>query len=324
MGFPFRAALLKALALMLLTAGLAGAQVYPAKSVRVVIPWPPGGGNDIAGRIVMQKLSEALGQQFVIDNRAGAGGTIGSEFMAKAPPDGYTLMVQSTTHVGNAHLYKKLPYDPIRDFAPVGLLTAQPTALTVHPSLPAKSVKGFIALAKARPNEILYSTAGNGSAPHLAMALFASMTGISVVHVPYKGGGPQVIALVSGETQASLAVVASVIAHIKGGRLRALGVSSARRSGAMPDVPTIAEAGVPGYEMSPWIAVFAPAGTPKPIVDKLNTEINKVLKLPDVAQSLSGQGLDPWPGTPEEFSARLRADYEKYGRLIKLTGARID
>ena len=233
-------------------------------------------------------------------------------------------MVQSTTHVGNAHLYKKLPYDPLRDFAPVGLLTAQPTLLTVHPSLPAKSVREFIALAKARPNEILYSTAGNGSAPHLSMTLFASMTGIKIVHVPYKGGGPQVIALVSGESQASLAVVASVIAHIKTGRLRALGISSLQRSGALPDIPPIAEAGVPGYEMSPWIAVFAPAGTPKPVIDKLNAEINKVLKLPDVVQNLSSQGLDPWTSTPEEFAARVRADYDKYEQLIKLTGARID
>ena len=311
-------------AILSLAAGLAGAQSYPSKPVRVVIPWPPGGGNDIAGRIVMQKLSEALGQQFTIDNRGGAGGTIGTEFVAKAPADGYTIMVQSTTHVGNAHLYKKLAYDPLRDFAPVARLTAQPTVLTVHPSLPVKSVREFIALARSRPNEILYSTAGNGSAPHLSMALFASMTGIQVTHVPYKGGGPQVIALVSGETQASLAVVASVISHIKARRLRALGVSSLQRSGALPDIPPIAEAGVPGYEMNPWIAVFAPAGTPRAFIDKLNTEINKVLKLPEVARSLSSQGLDPWPATPEEFGARMKADYDKYGQLIKLTGARID
>jgi tripartite-type tricarboxylate transporter receptor subunit TctC len=317
-------AVVSAFALLSLTAGLAGAQVYPSKPVRVVIPWPPGGGNDLAGRIVMQKLSEALGQQFTIDNRGGAGGTIGSEVVAKAPPDGYTLLVQSTTHVGNAHLYKQLPYDALRDFAPVGLITGQMAVLSIHPSLPVKSVKEFIALAKARPNEILYSTAGNGSIPHLSMALLVSMTGIKLVHLPYKGGGPAVIALLGGEAQASFATVASVIAHIKSERLRALGVSAARRSGTMPDVPTIAEAGVPGYEMSPWIGVFAPAGTPKPIIDKLNAEINKVLKLPDVAQSLSGHALDPWTSTPEEFGARLKADYDKYAQLIKLTGARID
>jgi tripartite-type tricarboxylate transporter receptor subunit TctC len=204
-------------------------------------------------------------------------------------------MVQSVTHVGNAHLYKKLPYDTLKDFAPVGMLTGQMAVLTVHPSLPVKSVKEFIALAKARPNEILYSTAGNGSIPHLSMAL-----------------------------QASLATVASVIVHIKSGRLRAIGVSAAQRANALPDVPTIAEAGVPGYEMSPWIGVFAPAGTARPVIERLNAEINKALKLPDVAQSLSGQALDPWTSTPEEFAARLKTDYDKYAQLIKLTGAKID
>ena len=186
------------------------------------------------------------GQQFTIDNRGGAGGTIGSDLVAKAPPDGYTIMVHSVTHVGNAHMYKKLPYDTLKDFAPVGLLTGQMAVLTVHPSLPAKSVAEFIALAKARPDEILYSTAGSGSIPHLSMALLASMTGIRVTHIPYKGGGPQVIALLAGESQASFATVASVIAHIKSGRLRALGVTAAKRANALPEVPTIAEAGVAG------------------------------------------------------------------------------
>jgi tripartite-type tricarboxylate transporter receptor subunit TctC len=291
MKLQFHAVAQALVVLLSLAAGAVCAQAYPVKPVRVVIPWPPGGGNDIAGRIVMQKLAENLGQQIVIDNRAGASGTIGSEFVAKAAPDGYTLMVHSTTHVGNPHLFKKLAYDTLRDFAPVALLTAQPTALTVHPSLPVKSVKEFIALAKSRPNDIIYSTAGNGSAPHLSMALFESMTGIRMVHVPYKGGGPQVIALLAGESQASLAVVASVINHIKAGKLRPLGVSSLQRSTALPDVPPIAEAGVPGYEMSPWIAAFAPAATPKPVIDRLNAEINKVLKMPDVARSLSMTGL---------------------------------
>jgi tripartite-type tricarboxylate transporter receptor subunit TctC len=308
----------------LFAVGVAAAQTYPAKPVRVVIPWPPGGGNDIAGRIIMARVSEAMGQQFTIDNRGGAGGTIGTDVVAKAAPDGYTILVQSTTHVGNAHLYKKLPYDALADFAPVGLLTVQTAVLTVHPSLPVKTVREFIALARARPGEILYSTAGNGSIPHLGMALLGSMTKTQYTHVPYKGGGPQVIALVAGESQVSLATVASVISHIRGGRLRALGVSLARRSATLPEVPTIAEAGVPGYEMSPWIAAFAPAGTPRPIIDKLNSEINRALKLPDVAQNLSAQALDPWPSTPDEFGARLKTDYEKYGQLIKLTGAKVD
>ena len=311
-------------AALVFAVGIAAAQSYPAKPVRVVIPWPPGGANDIAGRIVMQKVGEALGQQFPIDNRGGAGGTIGSDLVAKAAPDGYTLMVHSTTHLGNAHLYKSLPYDTLADFAPVGLLTVQSAVLTVHPSLPAKSVREFIALARARPGEILYSTAGNGSIPHLGMALLGAMTNTSYTHVPYKGGGPQVIALVAGESQVSLATVASVVQHIRAGRLRALGLSAIRRSSALPDVPTIAESGVPGYDMSPWIAVFAPAGTPRPIIDKLNGEINRALKLPDVTQNLSTQGIDPWPGTPDEFATRIKADYERYGKLINLTGAKID
>ena len=304
--------------------GTVWAQAYPAKPVRVIVPWPPGGGNDIAGRIVMAKLSESMGQQFTIDNRGGAGGTIGSDLVAKSPPDGYTIMVHSVTHVGNAHLYKKLPYDTLKDFAPVGLLTGQMAVLSVHPSLPVKSVAEFIALARAHPNEILYSTAGNGSIPHLSMALLASMTGTKLTHVPYKGGGPQVIALLAGESQASLATVASVIAHIKSGRLRALGVTASRRANALPNVPTIAEAGVAGYEMSPWIGVFAPAGTPKSVIDKLSAELNRALKLPEVAQSLSGQALDPWISSPEEFAERLKTDFVKYEQLIKLTGAKVD
>jgi tripartite-type tricarboxylate transporter receptor subunit TctC len=315
--------LLSVVALALI-AGTVSAQSYPNKTVRVVIPWPPGGSNDVVGRIVMQKVAEYAGQQFIVDNRAGAAGSIGADVVAKAPSDGYTLMVHSTSHVGNAHLYKKLPYDTLKDFTGVALLAAQPGALTVHPSLPSKTVKEFIALAKSRPGTINYSSSGNGSAPHLSMALLVSMTGINLVHVPYKGGAPQVTALVSGETQASLATVSTVLVHVQSGRLRALGVSSAKRSGTMPDVPTIAEAGVPGYEMSPWIGVFVPASTPKDIITRLNGEINKALKAPDVSQLLASQALDALGGTPEEFDGRIKADYEKYAKLIKLTGAKVD
>ena len=325
MKIPVRDALCAVLgACVLAAAGAACAQAFPSKPVRVVIPWPPGGANDIAGRTVMQKVGESLGQAFIIDNRGGAGGTIGTDYVAKSQADGYTLLVQSVTHVGNAHLYKNLPYDTLRDFAPVMLLTAQTAVLVVHPSLPAKNVKEFIALARARPDQLMYSTAGSGSIPHLSMALLAATTGTRLVHVPYKGGGPQVVGLLGGETQASLATIASVIAHIRSGRLRPLGVASARRSATLPDVPTIAEAGVPGYELSPWIGLLAPSATPRPVIDRLNAESNRALKLPDVAQTLSAQALDPWGGPPEEFGARLKADYEKYGKLIALTGARID
>jgi tripartite-type tricarboxylate transporter receptor subunit TctC len=310
--------------LLSLTALMVHAQTYPAKPVRVLIPWPPGGSNDVVGRIVFQKVAENLGQQFVIENRGGAAGTIGAELVAKAAPDGYTIMVHSTSHVGNASLYKKLPYDTLKDFTGVGLLAAQPGVLTVHPALPAKSVREFIALAKSHPGEINYSSSGNGSAPHMSMALFAAMAGIKAVHVPYKGGAPQVTALVSGETQASLATISTVLVHVQSGRLRALGVSSVKRSSVLPDVPAIADSGLPGYEMSPWVGAFAPAGMPKAILDKLNAEINRALRHPDVTKNLTSQASDPWVSTPEEFDARLKADYEKYAKLVKLTGATVE
>ena len=299
------------------------AQNYPVKPVRVVIPWPPGGSNDVAGRIVMQKLSEQMGQQFVIDNRPGAAGSIGADSVAKAPPDGYTLMVHSTTHVGNAHLYKKLPYDTLKDFASIGIISAQPSVLVVHPSLPVKNVAEFIALAKKQPGQILYSTSGNGSNPHLSMALLSSMTGIKLIHVPYKGGGPQVTALMAGEAQASLATIASVITQIRANRVKALGVTSAKPSRSLPGVPPIGET-VKGYEMSPWIAVFAPAGTPKPIIDRLNGEIAKVLAQKDVQEKLIAQALDPQPSTPDEMTRQMKIDYDKYAKLIQMTGAKVE
>ena len=306
------------------TSSPALAQAYPAKTVRVVIPWPPGGSNDVVGRIVMQKLAEATGQQFVIDNRPGAAGSIGADVVAKAPADGYTLMVHSTTHLGNGTLYKNLPYDVLKDFAGVALLSGQPGVLTVHPSLPVKNTAEFVALAKARPGQILYSSSGNGSAPHLQMALLISMTGINLTHVPYKGGAPQVTALVAGESQASFATIATVIGQIKSGKLRPLGVGSAKPTKTLPGVPTISGSGVPGYEMAPWIGVFAPAGTPRAVIDRLNQEINKALALSDVVQKLESQALDPWTSTPEAFNARLKTDFDKYAQLIRLTGAKVD
>ena len=301
------------------------AQAYPVKTVRVVIPWPAGGSNDVVGRIVMQKLSESLVQQFIVDNRGGAAGSIGADIVAKAPADGYTIMVHSTTHVGNAHLYgKKLTYDTLKDFTGIGMLSAQPGVLTVHPSLPVKTPKEFIALAKSRPGQINYSSSGNGSAPHLQMALLMSMAGIDIIHVPYKGGAPQVTALLAGETQASFATVGTVINHIRGGKLRPLGLGSTKPSKALPSVPTLDESGVKGYDMSPWIGVFAPAGTPKPVIDRLNAEISKALALPDVVRSLENQALDAAPGTVDQFNTALKVDYEKYGKLIKLTGAKIE
>jgi tripartite-type tricarboxylate transporter receptor subunit TctC len=300
------------------------AQGYPEKPVRVVVPWPPGGSNDVTGRIVFDRLSSRLKQRFVVDNRAGAGGTVGADQVAKSRNDGYTLLVQSTTHVANATLYKKLPYDTLNDFTPVATLSSQPGVLVVHPSLPARSVKEFVDLAKKRPGMINYSSSGNGSGSHMSMSLFVSMTKIDIVHVPFKGGAPQVTALVSGETQASLAPIADVLAHLNSKRLVPLGVSSPKPSAVLPHVPTIASAGVPGYEMNPWIGVFAPAGTPKPVVNSLNTEINAVLSESEIGQRLMGRALEPLLSTPDEFARKVRMDYEKYAKLIEITGARID
>jgi tripartite-type tricarboxylate transporter receptor subunit TctC len=309
---------------LILAAPAAVAQNYPAKTVRVIIPWPPGGSNDITARIVFQKISANTGQQFVIDNRGGAGGTIGADTVAKSAPDGYTIMVHSAAHITNAHLYKKLPYDTLNDFIGVTPLATQVGMLVVHPSMPAKNVRELIAIAKARPGQVTYGSSGNGSFVHLSMALFASMTNTKMIHVPYKGGGPATIALVSGEIQAMIATVGSVLPHVKAKRVRPLGVTSEKRSKALPDIPTIAEAGVPGYEFTAWIAVFVPAKTPRPIVDRLNAEIKKALENPDVEKSLSAQTLDPLYMTPEQFARRLQSDYETNARLVKLTGAKLE
>ena len=296
-------------------------QAYPSKTVRVVIPWPPGGSNDMAGRIVAQKLTQIMGKPFIIDNRGGASGTIGADAVAKAPPDGYTLMVHSTTHVGNPWMYKNLPYDTLKDFAPVGLIATQPGILVAHPSAPVKTVKDLIALAKAKPETITFGSSGNGGLPHLSMALFEQMAHVRLIHVPYKGGGPAITALVSGETNVMIATLASAITYIQSGRLRAIAVSGGERLKSVPEVPTISESGLPGYDMNPWMGMFAPAGTPKAIIEKLNKEIARILQMPDVIQQLATQGTEPWAMTPEQFARRLTEDYEKYGKLIKLTGA---
>ena len=298
------------------------AKNYPTRPVRVVIPWPAGGLTDVVGRIVFQKVSENLGQPFVIDNRGGASGTIGADLVAKSPSDGYTIMVHSTTHVGNPHIYSKLPYDTLRDFTGVGLLVAQTGLLVVHPSLPVKSVRELVALAKARPDQILYASSGSGSFSHLAITLLTSMTGTKMVHVPYKGGGPATTALVSGETQLLAGSPAAVLTQIKAKRLRLLAVTSDTRLTQFPDTPTVAEAGVPGYEFRGWVGVLAPAGTPKAIIDRLNAAIKNAMDSPDTMKKM--ESFEPWTMTPEQTSARIRSDYDKYGKLIKLTGTRLE
>lgn len=317
-----RATVLAAIA-SCLAAPVAIAQKYPDKAVRVVVVFPPGGSNDVTARIVFQKMTGIMGQQFVIDNRGGAAGQIGSEIVALSPPDGYTLMVQSTTHVANAHLYKKLNYDVLKDFIGVTTLAKQVGMLVVHPSLPVKTGKDFIALAKKRPGEIVYGSAGNGSYVHLSMALMASMADIKMIHVPYKGGGPSAAALVAGETQAQLATIGSLTPHLRSKRVRPLGVSSDERVPQYPDVPAIAEF-VPGYEFTAWVGCFAPAGTPKAIVDAVNGALKTALADPDVAKKLNAQTLAPLYMTPEQFTARIKADYDKYAKVVKISGARVD
>ena len=300
------------------------AQVYPAKPVRVLVPWPPGASNNIVGRVLAHRLSENLGQQFVVENRSGASSIIGTELVAKSAPDGYTVLVNSATIVANALLYRKLPYDPLRDFIGVTALARQVGILVAHPSVPAKNVKDLIALARARPNEVIFASTGSGSFTHLCMALFNEMTQTKTLHVAYKGGGPAVIALVSGETHVFITGIAAVIPQIKVNRLRALAVTSAERTTQFPEIPTLSEAGVPGYELTAWIGFFVPAATPRPLAEKLNAEIKKALDHPDVAKHLSGQTLDPMHTSIEEFAARLKADYEKYDRLVKISGARVE
>ena len=315
-------------ALLAVLAGMpplaAVAQNYPVKTVRVVIPWPPGGSNDIVGRLVMQKMSENLGQQFIIDNRGGASGIVGSDLVAKSPADGYTIMVHSATHVSNPHLYGKIPYDTMKDFAAVAPLARQVGMLVVHPSLPVKSVREFVDLGKKRPGEITYSSSGNGSFVHLGMALLNSMSNTKMIHVPYKGGGPAAVAIASGEVQAMMATVGSVIPHINSNRLRAVAVTADERITQYPQVPTIAEGGIKGYEFTAWIGALAPAATPKPVIDKLNAELHKVLKDRGVAEKLSSQTLDPMFMSAEQFAARLKSDYDKYAKVIKESGARVD
>ncbi|HEV7800562.1 MAG TPA: tripartite tricarboxylate transporter substrate binding protein [Burkholderiales bacterium] len=302
----------------------ATAQNYPARPVRVIVPWPAGGSIDAAARVASQRLSSALGGSFVVDNRAGAAGTIGADSVAKAPADGYTLMVHSATHVANATTYAKLPYRTLEDFTPIAFLSAQPAVLVAHPSLPVKSVREFVALAKARPGQINYASSGNGSSPHLAMALFTSSAGINLAHIPFRGGPPAFTSLLSGETQASIATLPNALPHVNAGRVRALGVTTAKRVLSAPNIPTIAESGVPGYEMNPWISLFGPAGLKRDLVERLNGTINKALQEPEVAKIMIGQGLEPWIGTPEQLASRMRVDLDKFGKLIRTIGVTND
>ena len=300
------------------------AQAYPLRPIRLIVPWPPGGSNDLGARILAPKLGQSLGQQVVVDNRAGAGGIIGSDIVAKAAPDGYTIMLNSATHVANATIYSKLPYDTLKDFTAVTLVARVPTVMVVHPSLPVGSVRELIALAREKPGRINYGSAGNGSQFHMATALFAKMAGVELVHIPYKGGAPAVTALLGGEVQMLTATVPAVIGNLKAGKLRALAVTSPQRSLLLPELPTVAESGVPGYAMDSWLGVFAPVGMSPVLVGLLHDEIERVQRLPEIAASLSTQGMEPAFSAQTEFAAFVQTELRKYAVIIKEFGARPD
>lgn len=300
-----------------------GQQQYPAKPVRVVIVFPAGGATDIVGRLAFQKVGEQMNQQFIIDNRGGGGGTLGASVVAKSPADGYTLMVYSATFIANAHLYNKLPYDTMKDFIGITPVAKLVGVLIVHPSMPVKTIKDFIALAKSRPGEINYSSAGAGAFQHLAGSFFATKTGVKMTHVPYKGGGLAAASVAAGETQAMFCPIAEALPHLQSKRVRPIAVFSDKRVSQFPELPAINET-LPGFELVSWMGTFAPAGTPRPIIDRLNAELKKAVSDSEVASKLSAQTLDPMHLSVDEFAKLLRAEYDKYGPIVKASGVRID
>ena len=303
---------------------MAAEPVYPTKPIRVIVGFPPAGAADIFARLVGQRVGDAWGQPMVVDNRPGAGSTIGSEIVAKAQPDGYTLMVVSASYATSAGLYKNLKYHPINSFAPITMLASNPNMLLAHPSVPATSAKDIIAIAKKSPGKLTMGSAGTGSITHLAGELFTSMAGITVTHVPYKGGGPNIIALLGGQIQITVTSVPASLGHVKAGRVKALGVTSARRSPVLPDVPTIAESAVPGYEAKNWYGMLAPTGVPKPILAKLNQQVNEALRARDIADAISKQGADPEGGTAEAFGAYLKSEIAKWSKVIQAAGLKVE
>jgi len=300
---------------------LAAAESYPVRPVRVVVGFPPGGFVDFTARLVSTPLGTALGQQFIVENRGGAGGIVGTEIVARAAPDGYTLTVGSAgTHGVNQSLYPKLPYNVLRDFQPIARLADAPSILAVHPSLPVKSVKELVALARAKPGQVNYASAGSGTSTHLAAVLFEHLGRVKMIHVPFKGGGPAIVALLSGEVPVTFGTAASVSPHTKTGRLRGLAVTSGKRSSVLPDLPTIAEGGLPGYEMLNWLGLFAPAGTPRPVIDRLNTEALRVLRLPEVVKRFHAQGAEPSPLATDAFAPFVKSEVEKWAKVVAATG----
>ena len=306
---------LLALALLVMAAG-ANAQ-YPAKPIRMIVTYPPGGGADTMARIIAPKLSERLGQQVVVENKAGASGQIGADLVAKSPADGYTILLDATAYSVNPSLYPKLPYDPIKDFAPITILVRVPNILVVTPGFAPKSVQELVALAKSKPGQLSYASSGNGSAQHLAAELFKVGAGVDIVHIPYKGGAPAIADVMGGQVPMFFGNMSSALPHVKSGRVRALAVTGGKRSANVPDLPTIAESGVPGYEVYEWNGVFAPAGTPAAIVNRLQAEIARIMHLPEVSEKLAALGAEAVANTPQEAAAFVKAEIAKWTMVVK-------
>jgi tripartite-type tricarboxylate transporter receptor subunit TctC len=304
---------------------LAHAQApYPTKPVRLIVPQSPGASTDLTARLIAQKLSAAFGQPVVVDNRPGAGSIIGTDLVAKAAPDGYTLLVVASSITLNPSLHRNLPFDVLRDLAPITQLSAFPNLLTVHPALPVKTVKDLIALAKAKPGSLNYGSSGSATGTHLSAELFKYMTGIDMVHVPYKGGGPAVQALLGGQVQLNFATIVSVLPHVRSGKLRAIAVTTAKRSPSMPEIPTIAESGVPGYDHGPWNGFLAPARTPRAVIARLNEETARILHLPETKAVFTNEGAEPVGNKPEEFGAIIKAETAKWAKVIQSAGIKAD
>ena len=310
--------------LLVVASTAASSQSYPARPVRIIVPLSAGGFADTPARMLAPRLSAQLGRQFFIENRPGAGSTIGADFVAKSPPDGYNLLLTGTPHVISAHLYKNLPYDALKDFAQISMVASGPYALVVNAQLPVSSVRELIALAKSQPGQIYYASSGNGSAQHLVSALFNSMAGIDLNHVPYKGSGPAMQDLVSGQVKVSFAGIPNVMSHVRAGRLRLLAVSTAKRWSELPEVPTAAEAGVPGYEATLWLNFAAPANTPQEILQRLHAETAKALQDPELQQQFRAAGVEATGMAPQELGTFIRAEYEKWGKVVRDTGATVN
>lgn len=303
---------------------LAQSDAYPNRPVRLISPFPPGGSVDVVGRLLAAKLSESLGQQMVVDNRSGASGVIGTEVVMNSPPDGYTLLINTIPFVSNQFLMPRAPYDPLRDFVAISLVASAPSFVTVHPSLPARSIRELVSLAKSKPGQLYYSAAGVGTNPHIAGELFNLLAGTNIIAVQFKGGGPADTALIAGDVGVTFGNVSQEIGHVKSGRMRALAVTSAKRIAAMPDLPTVAESGVPGYEFDTWFVVAAPKGTPRPIVDTLNSHIRKVLTTPEQVKFYEERGLTVIASTPEVAAAYLESEQNKWARVIRERGIKAE